>query len=136
MVKKVLVQFCGNMHPVIMFSCSAKLLEYFAPVSTKHGEDLRRKILALFWLLSFSLAACAAADTSETIAPSVDVAPPPVPTETEAPAETEEVVIVAQPVSAITPATTAAEAAVIREQDHVIGADEPAVAIIEYGDYQ
>ena len=38
--------------------------------------------------------------------------------------------------AAFSPATTVAEAAVVREQDQVLGAADPLVTIIEYGDFQ
>ncbi len=38
--------------------------------------------------------------------------------------------------AAITPATTPAEAAQVRPQDWAIGANDPLVTIIEYGDFQ
>lgn len=34
------------------------------------------------------------------------------------------------------PATTVAEAAVVRDRDYVLGSSDPAVVIIEYGDFQ
>lgn len=39
-------------------------------------------------------------------------------------------------VTAVFPATTPEEAAVVRPQDWVLGAAEPTVTIIEYGDFQ
>ena len=38
--------------------------------------------------------------------------------------------------AAFSPATTVAEAAVVREQDQVLGAADPLITIIEYGDFQ
>lgn len=38
--------------------------------------------------------------------------------------------------AAMTPATTPAEAAQVRSQDWTLGADDPLVTIIEYGDFQ
>jgi hypothetical protein len=38
--------------------------------------------------------------------------------------------------AAFSPATTVAEAAVVREQDQVLGAADPLVTIVEYGDFQ
>jgi uncharacterized protein YcfL len=38
--------------------------------------------------------------------------------------------------TSVTTGSTPEEASIIREQDHVIGAEEPVVSIIEYGDFQ
>jgi len=38
--------------------------------------------------------------------------------------------------TSVTTGSTPEEASVVREQDHVIGSEEPIVTIIEYGDFQ
>jgi hypothetical protein len=78
----------------------------------------------LFALLLFLLTACSPASEPAVIVTDVenDVPPTAVPN-VESP-------------GAFSPAATVAEAAVIRPEDQVIGAEDPAVAIIEYGDYQ
>ena len=40
------------------------------------------------------------------------------------------------PAFTFVPATNVAEAAIVREQDWTLGAAEPKITIIEYGDYQ
>lgn len=49
---------------------------------------------------------------------------------------TETAVSANEPVAPITPATTLAEASQVRPQDQVVGAANPKVVIIEYGDFQ
>ena len=51
---------------------------------------------------------------------------------TEAPAEA----TVADGAAVPAPATNPTEAAVIRDRDWVLGAEEPLISIIEYGDFQ
>lgn len=88
----------------------------------------------LLLVLLFLLAACGSATpaTTETDEPAAvdDTA---VSTEPDTPAVSSGDV---EAVAAITPATTIAEAAEIRPQDHVKGATEPKVVILEYGDFQ
>jgi hypothetical protein len=78
----------------------------------------------LFWLFIgvLLLAACGAAAPQPESAGETAVAPA---TASENPADT-----------AVNPATTVAEASIVRDRDWVLGADEPAVTIIEYGDFQ
>ncbi|MCP4425422.1 MAG: hypothetical protein GY803_13090 [Chloroflexi bacterium] len=99
----------------------------------------------LFAFALFFLTACGSATNEVTVnVPSIGdaepatVAPVPddaaaVPTDEGAAAPT---VVESLASDAFSPATAVSEAAVIRSQDHVIGAEDPAVAIIEYGDYQ
>lgn len=88
-----------------------------------------KKALAL---ILFLLAACNSTQESDVSEPSGEDVPL---LATSSPAIVAESVEV-QSVDSFTPAKTIEEAAVLREQDHVRGAAEPVVAIIEYGDYQ
>ncbi|GAB4267320.1 MAG: hypothetical protein Kow0080_09330 [Candidatus Promineifilaceae bacterium] len=81
----------------------------------------------LLLMLLFVLAACGSAEPAEETAVSETTAPPSVADNTD---------INTQPVAAITPATTVAEASQIREQDWAKGSSNPKVVIIEYGDFQ
>ncbi len=83
-----------------------------------------KKFAAFLSFLFALLAACGPSAVTDSAVPRVDVV--------ESPAASAAV----EPVSAFAPATAVSTAAVIREQDHIIGAEEPVVAIIEYGDYQ
>ena len=57
--------------------------------------------------------------------------------ETEiAPTEAPAAAAVADSAAVPAPATNPTEAAVIRERDWVLGAEEPLISIIEYGDFQ
>jgi len=81
----------------------------------------------LFLMLLFVLAACGSAEPAGETAVSETTSPPPAADNTN---------VSTQPVAAITPATTVAEASQIREQDWVKGSSNPKVVIIEYGDFQ
>ncbi len=97
------------------------------------------KKLLFFVFLIMLLAACgggtAELPTTEPQAPAAN------PTTDEAAdsAETEAEPVAEEPqpeTDASFPAANVADAAVIRQQDWVKGAEEPIVTIIEYGDYQ
>lgn len=91
-----------------------------------------KKFLALLLLLFLTITACNSAAQPETTVPDVGrVAPPPA-----QPTASEPTSVGAESAVSFSAATTIEAAAVIRPHDHVIGADEPVVAIIEYGDYQ
>ncbi len=89
-----------------------------------------KKWIAIFLLLW--LVACRpAAQPAETADPPLaadDSEEETVATETAVPAN--------ETVAPITPATDLAEASQVRPQDQVIGAANPKVVIIEYGDFQ
>ncbi|MFQ5421781.1 MAG: hypothetical protein ACE5EY_15625 [Anaerolineae bacterium] len=91
-----------------------------------------KKALLLFLLLI--LAACGSNSTSETAV----IEPTATDTAEVAPAETtnETPATAVADTNELTPATTPEEASQIREQDHIVGATDPAVTIIEYGDFQ
>lgn len=98
-----------------------------------------------FWLLPLLLLLLACGPSTPTF-PSADA---PVNTAVPAPADSDEsepeTAVASGPTSdappaagqaEFVPATTAEEAAQVRPQDWFKGAEEPAVAIIEYGDFQ
>lgn len=99
-----------------------------------------RKLLILPLLLL--LVACGSADAPQDTAPSEDTAA----NESSAPAETSaddsavEETDSGEPVqsgkASVVTGTTPEQASIVREQDHVKGAAEPTVSIIEYGDFQ
>ena len=98
-------------------------------------EPLMKRITTLLLLAVGTLAACNSTAAPEVVVPviaSVEV-PPASPA---APKTAATAVLAADSASSFTPAATIDEAAVTRPQDHVIGAEEPIVAIIEYGDFQ
>lgn len=94
------------------------------------------KRLLLMIVALFILTACA----SETLSPAVSTttAPPEpetaVPTKSTADDSGETAVDAAAPSGF--PAKDAAEASIVRERDWKKGAEDPAVTIIEYGDFQ
>ncbi|MFQ5400885.1 MAG: hypothetical protein ACE5E7_14965 [Anaerolineae bacterium] len=106
------------------------------------------KKLTLILMLLVLAVACGPAGTPEATNEAAAVseatsAEPTAPASTETAVPTETATAVPQPTAeqAVAPAEAApevavGEAAVIREQDWVIGAAEPAVTIIEYGDFQ
>ncbi len=98
-----------------------------------------KRITTLLLLAMGTLAACNSTAAPEVVVPviaSVEV-PPASPPASPAVFETAATAVLsADSASSFTPAATIDEAAVIRPQDHVIGAEEPIVAIIEYGDFQ
>ncbi len=92
-----------------------------------------KKLLSIILLLF--LAACASA---ETTAPAVSTAPPEPETAVSppSPAANANDTALQSGVIAGFPAKDAAEASIVRERDWKKGAEEPAVTIIEYGDFQ
>ncbi len=80
-----------------------------------------KKLLAL---LLFLLAACSPASEPAVVVSDIENDVPPT------------AVSNVESGGAFSLATTVAEAAVVRPEDQVIGAEDPAVVIIEYGDYQ
>ncbi len=101
-----------------------------------------KKVLLLFLLLS--LAACGSETVTETAVNEPETAAATAvkeavdhPSPDLVPATGESASPTAAPASdEITPATTPAEADIVRSRDYVIGASDPAVTIIEYGDFQ
>lgn len=103
-------------------------------------------------LLSLLLAACNAAGGSGIVAPNIGEAEPVVVAPSIGEAGPPVVASAADDaasapagqmsgsesvdLASFVPATAVSEAAVIRVQDHVLGSEDPIVAIIEYGDYQ
>jgi hypothetical protein len=107
-----------------------------------------RKPLCLLFVL-FLLISCGpsggdpATDNPETTATQISIdtetaVAPAVPEPTTAPVLTADATAVAQDeyLATYSPATSVAEAAVVREQDWVRGASEPLITVIEYGDFQ
>jgi hypothetical protein len=105
-----------------------------------------RKIYLLLLLL---LAACGPAGTPATV-PQESTEPAaeaeanisePTVAATEAGDTVEEIPETSEPsdnssVTDFSPATTLADASIVRPTDHMLGATEPIVSIIEYGDFQ
>jgi hypothetical protein len=94
-----------------------------------------KKILLLLTAL-LVLAACAGPETA--VLPEAAVAEPVTETAVaEEPAATDgSTDPVEQEETAVFPATTVAEASIVRDRDWQKGAADPAVTIIEYGDFQ
>lgn len=104
-----------------------------------------KKIYLLLFLL---LVACSPAATQEvedeSAAPAATAAVEPTATtrprattaESEATTDESEAAPASVAAASISPATSVVEASVIRDRDWVIGAQEPSITIIEYGDFQ
>lgn len=90
-------------------------------------EEMFMKRIVPFFVLLF-LAACGAAELDTAVTPSA-TGQPQIGTVTET-ADT------AVSATSFTPASSVAEAALLRNHDHTHGAAEPVVTIIEYGDFQ
>jgi PBP1b-binding outer membrane lipoprotein LpoB len=96
------------------------------------------KRLLILWITAVFLAACAAAEpeTPVTAVPQAATAVQ----ETAAPVEEDDasaVTTLPEPVNiAGFPAANVDEANIVRERDWKIGAEDPLVTIIEYGDFQ
>ena len=107
---------------------------------------LKRIILLCLLLTLVACGATTAEPTTES--PTLAALPPTAVVPTEAPAEPTTAIPVADATDAlassdepavefpIEPATTVAEAAVVRPEDYVIGNPDAAVLVIEYGDFQ
>ncbi len=93
----------------------------------------------IFLLMAGLLVACGGS-VGETPAEAVDVQPTavieePVSEESDATAP-ESAPNNSTPATTVEISTTPEEAGIVRDQDWTIGADEPSVTIIEYGDFQ
>jgi hypothetical protein len=90
-----------------------------------------RKIILLMFLFLL-LAACAAPEAAEPDDQPEQETPEPTAVSVDNKVDSQ-AVEVADPV---TPAQTAAAAGVIRDRDWTLGAEDPLITIIEYGDFQ
>ncbi len=101
-----------------------------------------KRVFAFILLIVALLAACSSPSGPEIVAPSLSELEPVV----VAPAVEDEVSSgeadsqldesVSTDLDSFSPAMAVPEAAVVRAQDHVLGSEDPIVAIVEYGDYQ
>lgn len=100
------------------------------------------KRFVLLFAIGLLLVACGATSTETAVSvPEEPARPETDSTEIEPVAETEtEDESSSEPANEIEisgfPATTVAEASIVRDRDWVKGTDDPLVAIIEYGDFQ
>ena len=96
---------------------------------------MRRSLFLLLLILLF--AACGSAtETDEATNTGSDEAAPAATSGTETKEETNDQDTAQTGPGAVTTGSNPQEASIIREQDHVKGAEEPTVTIIEYGDFQ
>lgn len=95
-----------------------------------------RRLLLLLLLILLLVACGSAAETGETTNTDNDNAAPAETSGTETEEETNDEATAQTGPGAVTTGSNLEEASIIREQDHVKGAEEPTVTIIEYGDFQ